>query len=130
MGYAKKEADTVFPYSRKSRGFKAEGFEMKIKVKGEKLVKAVQKMYGIEIEVESPEDAREAIDLILSKMANEVEIDYKKLEEIEVKPERRYETSAVDYKMTFLLTFSFKDEASVETRVAVIKDFQEFFAKL
>ena len=103
---------------------------MKIKVKGEKLVKAVQKMYGIEIEVESPGDAREAIDLILGKMAEEAKINYEELEEIQVTPERRYETSAVDYKMTFLLTFSFKNEASVDTRVAVIKDFQEFFAKL
>ncbi len=103
---------------------------MKIKVKGEKLVKAVQKMYGIEIEVESPGDAREAIDLILRRMAGEAKIGYEELEEIEVTPERRYETSAVNYKMTFLLTFSFKDDASVDTRVAVIKDFQEFFAKL
>ena len=49
---------------------------MKIKVKGEKLVKAVQKMYGIEIEVESPGDAREAIDLILRRMAGEAKIGY------------------------------------------------------
>jgi hypothetical protein len=104
---------------------------MKIKVKGEKLVKAVQKMYGIEIEVDSPEDAREAIDLVLSRMvADEAKVNYEELEDIRVTPERRYETSAVDYKMTFLLTFSFKNDASVDTRVAVIKDFQEFFAKL
>jgi hypothetical protein len=103
---------------------------MKIKVKGERIVKAVQKIYGIQIEVESPEEAREALDLILNKMAKAAEVGYEKLEEIQVTPERQYETSAVNYKITFLLTFSFKDDTSLDTRVAVIKDFQEFFGKL
>jgi len=103
---------------------------MKIKVKSEKIIKAVKKMYGIEIEVETPEDAREAIDLILSRMASGAEVDYEKLKEIEVTSLRQYETSAVDYEMAFLLTFSFEDDASLDTRVAVIKDYQEFFAKL
>lgn len=103
---------------------------MKINVKSEKIIKAVKKLYGIEIELETLEDAREAIDLILKKMETGGRTDYGKLREIGVTSLRRYETSAVDYKMAFLLTFIFQEDASLDTRIAVIKDFQDFFEKL
>ncbi len=38
---------------------------MKIKVEGEKIIKAVKKLDGIEIVLENLDDAREAINLIL-----------------------------------------------------------------
>jgi hypothetical protein len=103
---------------------------MKIKVKSENIIKAVEKLYGIQIELESPGDAKEAIELILSRMGSTGIIDYKQLKEIEVTSSKHYETSAVDYKMTFLLLFSFEEGVSLEKRVAVLKDFQEFFAKV
>jgi hypothetical protein len=107
-----------------------EGMGMKIKVKSEKIMKAVKKMYGIEVELESTEDATEAIGLILRKMSKTGLDDYKQLKEIGVTASKHYETSAVDYELTFLLMFIFEEDASMETRVTVIKDFQEFFSKL
>ncbi|MFZ0451277.1 MAG: hypothetical protein WAL98_18735 [Desulfatiglandaceae bacterium] len=103
---------------------------MKIKVKSEKIIKAVEKLYGIEIELETLGDAKEAIELILSRMGGKGMIDYKQLKEIEVTSLKEYETSAVDYKMTFLLLFSFEEGVPLEKRVVVIKDFQEFFSKV
>lgn len=103
---------------------------MKIKVKSEKIVKAVKKMYGVEIEVESTEDATEAIRLILTNMSDGGLEAYKQLDDIKVTSFKHYETSAVDYHLTFLLEFVFEKEVALETRVAVIKDFQGFFAKL
>jgi len=103
---------------------------MKIKVKSEKIIKAVKKMYGIEIELETTQDATEAINLILKKMSDTGKSDYKQLKEVGVTSSKQYETSAVDYELTFLLCFVFEEEVPLETRVAVIKDFQEFFAKL
>jgi len=78
---------------------------MKIKVKSAKIAKAVKKMYGIEIEVESTEDATEAIGLILRKMSERGLEDYKLLKEIGVTASQNYETSAVDYELIFLLDF-------------------------
>jgi pyruvate-formate lyase-activating enzyme len=103
---------------------------MKIMVKSEKIIKAVEKMYGIEIELETAGDAKEAIELILNRMGGKGMIDYKQVKEIEVTSLKHYETSAVDYKMTFLLLFSFEEGVPLEKRVAVIKDFQEFFSKV
>ncbi len=103
---------------------------MKIKVKSEKIIKAVEKLYGIKIELETPGDAREAIELILSRMGSKGMIDYKQLKEIEVKASQHYETSSVDYEMTFLLLFSFEEGVALEKKVAVLKDFQEFFSKV
>ena len=40
---------------------------MKIKVESQKIIKAVQKLDGIEIVVENLEDAKEAINLILTR---------------------------------------------------------------
>lgn len=103
---------------------------MKIKVKSEKIIKAVKKMYGIEIELETAEDGTEAISLILRKMSGTGKNNYNQLQEIGVTSSKEYETSAVDYQLTFLLTFLFEENVPLETRAAIIKDFQEFFAKL
>ncbi|MBW2094402.1 MAG: hypothetical protein JRI80_05890 [Deltaproteobacteria bacterium] len=103
---------------------------MKIKVKSEKIIKAVKKMYGIEIELETTEDATDAISLILRKMSDTGQNNYKQLKEIGVTSSKQYETSSVDYELTFLLSFLFEEDVPLETRVAVIKDFQEFFARL
>ena len=40
---------------------------------------------------------------------------------------QKYETTAVDYKMIFLLEFIFEDNVSVDTKVAAIKELQGFF---
>jgi hypothetical protein len=36
----------------------------------------------------------------------------------------------VDYKMIFLLEFSFADDVSLATKVALIKEVQEFFGNI
>ena len=41
---------------------------MKIKVESEKIVKAVQKLKGIEIVLENADDAKEALNLVLAEM--------------------------------------------------------------
>jgi hypothetical protein len=102
---------------------------MKIVVAGEKIIKAVKKVDGIEIVLETPEDAKEAISLILRKSELIQGQDQVKLKDIKVSSTRHYETSAVDFKMVFLLEFLFEDDASSDTKVAVIKSLQEFFDK-
>ena len=78
---------------------------MKVKVESEKIVKAVKKLDGIEIVLENADDAKEAINLILRKTDLFEKDDYKKLKEVRVTSFQEYKTSAVDYKMIFLLEF-------------------------
>ena len=103
---------------------------MKVKVESEKIIKAVKKLDGIEIVLENADDAKEAINLILTKTELFKRNEYAKLTEVKVTSIQEYETSAVNYKMLFLLEFLFEDDVSLETKVAVIKEVQEFFGKV
>jgi len=103
---------------------------MKIKVESEKIVKAVKKLEGIEIVIENAADAKEAILLFLGKAALLDPEKRKKLKDLQVTAFQRYETSAVDYKMVFLLEFIFDESVPADAKVAVIKEFQGFFSKV
>ena len=103
---------------------------MKIKVESEKIVKAMKKLDGIEIVLENPDDAKEAIDLILRKTDRFDIENYSKIREVKVTSYQRYENSSVDYKMIFLLEFDFEENTSLDVKVTVMKDLQEFFNRV
>ena len=103
---------------------------MKIKVEGDKIVKGVKKVEGIEIVLENPGEAKEGIDLILRKTGLFDEDAYRGLKDIKVTAFQRYETSAVEYKMIFLLEFLFEDDVSLDTKVSAIRELQAFFDKV
>jgi hypothetical protein len=103
---------------------------MKIKIESEKIIKAVKKMEDIEIVLESPEDAKEAINLLLENKKLFEEDEQGKLKDIKVTSMEHYETSAVDYKLIFLLEFLFEAGVPLDSKVALIKQFQDFFKKM
>ena len=103
---------------------------MKVKVESEKIIKALKKLDGIEIVLENTSDAKEAINLILRKTELLKKDEYNKLKDVKVTSYHEYKTSAVDYKMIFLLEFLFEEDVSLDTKVAVIKEVQEFFSKI
>ena len=103
---------------------------MKIHVEGEKIIKAVKKLEGVEIVLENADDANEAFHLILRKTGLFETGGTEKLKDVKVTAFEKYETSSVDYKMVFLLEFVFEDDVSMDTRVTVIKELQEFFRKV
>lgn len=103
---------------------------MKIKVEGAKIVKGIQKVDGIEIVLENPGDAKEGIDLILRKTGLFDEDPYRGLKDIEVTAFEKYETSAVNYKIIFLLEFLFEDDVPIDTKVSAIRELQAFFDKV
>jgi hypothetical protein len=43
---------------------------------------------------------------------------------------QEYKTSAVNYRMLFLLEFLFEDDVSLDTRISIIKEVQDFFGKI
>jgi hypothetical protein len=103
---------------------------MKIKVESEKIVKAVKKLEGIEVVLENAEDAKEALHLILSKSGLSNREGYARLRDVLVSSSQKYETSAVDYKLLFLLEFLFEENTPTETKLSTIKDLQDFFNKI
>ena len=100
---------------------------MKIKIESQKIIKAVKKLDGVEIVLENLEDAKEAINLILTRTGLfETHADAK-LKDVTVTSYQKYETTAVDYKMIFLLEFVFEATIPLDTKVSVIKELQDFF---
>jgi len=76
------------------------------------------------------EDAKEALRLILAKSGLSQKEGYTRLRDFLVSSSQKYETSAVDYKLLFLLEFLFEENTPIETRVSTIKDLQDFFNKI
>ncbi|MGD2272428.1 MAG: hypothetical protein PVI06_18645 [Desulfobacterales bacterium] len=103
---------------------------MKIKVEGEKIIKAVRKLDDIEIVLENLEDAKEAINLILIRSGLFKKYEDLKIKDVKVTSYQKYDTTAVNYKMIFLLEFMFEENIPLDKKVVVIKEFQEFFNKV
>lgn len=103
---------------------------MKIKVESEKIINAVKKIDGIEIVLENPEDAKEAINLILRKSDLFNRDEDEKVKDVKVTSYQKYETSAVQYKMIFLLEFIFDENVSLDVKASFIKELQVFFEKV
>ena len=103
---------------------------MKIKIEGEKIIKAVKKLEDIEIVLENLNDAKEAIHLILARTDLFEKHKEGKFKDVKVASFQKYDTTAVNYKMIFLLEFIFKADASLDEKVAAIEELQAFFNKL
>jgi hypothetical protein len=103
---------------------------MKIKVESGKIIKAVKKLDGIEIVIETLADAKEAIHLVLNRTGLFEKYKEAQLQDMKVTSYEKYETTAVDYKMIILLEFLFKDETPMDSKVTVIKELQDFFNKI
>lgn len=103
---------------------------MKIKVESEKIIKAVKKLDGIEMVLENLDDAKEAIELILSRSGLFEKQKTVKFKDVVVTSFQKYETTAVDYKMIFLLEFIFEADVSLNDKIAIIKELQDFFNKV
>jgi copper chaperone CopZ len=103
---------------------------MKIKVESEKIIKAVKKLDGIEMVLENLNDAKEAIELILSRSGLFEKQKTVRFKDVVVTSFQKYETTAVDYKMIFLLEFIFEADVSLNDKIAIIKELQDFFNKV
>lgn len=103
---------------------------MKIKIEAQKIISAVKKLDGIEIVVENLDDAREAIQLILLRTGLFEKHSDVRIKEVKVTSYQKYETTAVDYKMIFLLEFIFQDDIPLDAKVSVLKELQVFFNKV
>ncbi|MFP3929105.1 MAG: hypothetical protein ACLFUP_09390 [Desulfobacteraceae bacterium] len=103
---------------------------MKIRVNDDQIVKAVKKLEGIELVVEGEEDALEGIRLILRKPEHVGTDRFNRLKDIKVSTSLGYDTSAVEYRMRFILEFIFEDDVPLDERVEAIKAFQSLLERV
>ena len=103
---------------------------MRIKVRDEKIAKAIKKLEGIDIVLRTVEDAKKAIRLILRKTEVSKTPEYAGLKDISVSQVLESRTSAVENLISYEVEFILTDERYMDMEIALIKELQFMFEKL
>jgi hypothetical protein len=103
---------------------------MRIKVRDEKITKAIKKLEGIDIILKTAEDAKKAILLVLRKTEISRTKDYEGLKDIAITRVVEHPTSAVEYQTYYEVEFILAEDRFIEMEIALIKELQAMFEKL
>ena len=103
---------------------------MKIKVRDEKITKAIKKLEGIDIVLKTVEDAKKAMHLILRKTEISRSKDYEGIKDIAITRIVEHATSAVEYQTYYEVEFILADERFIDMEIALIKELQAMFETL
>jgi hypothetical protein len=103
---------------------------MRIKVRDEKIIKAIKKLEGIDIILKTVEDAKKAMRLILRRTETSRTKDYEGLKDIAITQVVEHATSAVEYKTFYEVEFILADDRFMEMEIALIKELQAMLEKL
>lgn len=103
---------------------------MRIKVRDEKITKAIKRLEGIDIILKNVEDAKKAMRLILRKTELSGTKDFAGLKDIAITQVVEHATSAVEYQTYYEIEFILTDDKFIEMEVALIKELQAMFEKL
>jgi hypothetical protein len=103
---------------------------MRIKVRDEKIIKAIKKLEGIDIILKNVEDAQKAMHLILHKTEISRTKDFEGIKDIAVTQVVEHATSAVEYQTYYEIEFILTDERFIDMEVTLIKELQTMFEKL
>ena len=103
---------------------------MRIKVRDEKIIKAIKKLEGIDIILKTIEDAKKAMRLILRKTEISRTKDYEGLKDIAIAQVVEHATSAVEYHTYYEVEFILADDRFIEMEIVLIKELQTMFDKI
>ena len=103
---------------------------MRIKVRDEKITKAIKKLEGIDIILKNVEDAKKAMRLILRKTELSGTKDFEGLKDIAITQVVEHATSAVEYQTYYEIEFIITDDSFIEMEVTLIRELQSMFEKL
>ncbi len=103
---------------------------MRIKVRDEKIIKAIKKLEGIDIVLRNVDDAKRAIRLILRRTEVSKTPDYAGLKDIAVSQVLESRTSAVENLIYYEIEFMLADERYSEMEIVLIREVQSMFERL
>ena len=102
---------------------------MRIKVRDEKIAKAIKKLEGIDIVLKGVEDAKKALRLILRRTEISKTPDYAGLKDISVTQVLESRTSAVENLIFYEIEFVLADDRYTDMEIGLIKELQSLFEK-
>jgi hypothetical protein len=103
---------------------------MRIRVRDEKISKAIKKLEGIDIILKTVDDAKNAMRLILGKTEISRTKEYEGLKDIAITQVVEHTTSAVEYQTYYEVEFILTDDHFIEMEIALIKELQSMFEKI
>ena len=102
---------------------------MRIRVRDEKIIKAIKKLEGIDIVQKTVQDAKKAMRLILRNTEMSKSKEYEGLKDIAITQVVEHPTSAVEYHIFYEIEFILTDDRYTEMEIALIKELQGMFEK-
>ncbi len=102
---------------------------MRIKVRDEKIIRAIKKLEGIDIIIKSVEDAKKAMRLILRKTEISKTKDYEGLKEILITQVVEHPTSAVESHIYYEIEFVLAEDRYMDMEIGLIKELQAMFER-
>jgi hypothetical protein len=103
---------------------------MRIKVRDEKIMRAIKKLEGVDIILKNVEDAKKAMRLILRRTDISKTKDYEGLKDIIMSPIIEHLTSAMESHVYYEIEFVLTDERYMDMEIELIKELQGLFEKL
>lgn len=100
---------------------------MKIRIRDEKIIKAIKAIEGIDIILKTTEDTKQSMYLILRKTETSRTKDYEGLKDISITKSVEYVTSAVEYLIYYEVEFILTDDRFLNMEIALIKELQTLF---
>lgn len=100
---------------------------MKIKVTEEELTRAIERFIGIEIILDTVEEARKALGLILEKTEASKRGDYQGLKEMDITQKVEHTTTAMEHKNVYVIEFVIENDSFLPMEIALIKELQRIF---
>jgi hypothetical protein len=103
---------------------------MRIKVRDEKIRKAIKKLEGIDIVLKNVEDAKNAMRLILRRTGISKTKDYEGLKGMVLTQAVEHLTSAMESHVYYEIEFILSDERYMDMEIELIRELQGGFEKL
>lgn len=100
---------------------------MKIKVSQGELTKTIQRLIGIDIIIDTVDEARRALNLILERTETAKHPDYEALKEMKITQRVEHASTAMEHQTVFVIEFTLDDEAHLSMEIALIKELQRLF---
>lgn len=100
---------------------------MKIKVFEDQMTRAIKRLVGIELIIDTVEEARRGLALILERTETAKRADYNGLKEIRISQKVEHPTTAVEHKLAYILEFVLEDDSYLPMEIALIQELQRIF---
>ncbi len=100
---------------------------MKIKVSEEQLTRAIQRLEGIDVILDTVEEARRALALILKRTECSKREDYRGLKEMKITQKVEHPTTAMEHQLVYIIEFILEDDSYLPMEIALLQELQRIF---